>query len=64
MASNTSVRDIAILCKRLGDIQKARKAESELSYYRFHGELPEDACIIAGIRKVNGKEEIELKEGA
>lgn len=63
MASNTTFNDIAQLCKRLGDITKARKAEGELAYYRRYGRLPNDARVIEAIRVVDGSEEIEFKEG-
>ena len=61
MPPNTSIRDQVMLIRRLNDIQKAMKAEFELSYWRKHGVLPSDAVYIADVRIVNGKEEIALK---
>lgn len=66
MPSNTTIHDLADLINRLGCIHKARKAEFELSYYRKHKRLPEDALYIANVYRVkdDDKEIVELKEGA
>jgi hypothetical protein len=64
MPSNTTLGDFIPLLNRLGCVHKATKAERELYHYRKHGSLPEDAIYIAGIRMVDGNEEIELKKGA
>lgn len=64
MPSNTSVHDLIFLVNRLNCIRKARKAEFELSHYRKHGKLPDNAQYIVKVWNVNGKELIEVKDEA